>query len=293
MVADAPIWSTWTDRLPNRPLAADVLADGVYRRPREQALHYAHIEFNTRGRLSWLVFDQDTDESFECWERANLPAPNFYSQNRSNGHGHLGYCLNTPIGMLGLSRERPIMLAADVQRGMTRRLGADPAYANRLAKNPTSKRWLTSWYAPKPYDLRDLLGALDRRDLRRPATRTEVSGISRNCDLFDALRAYAYANARAFKRTGRRSEAWQHQLFREAQAINLGFASPLSFAEVRQIARSVARWTWGRFSEARFSEIQSRRGVRGGIKSGAHRSQRAEAAADVVLALIVDPSASA
>jgi hypothetical protein len=96
MVAETPIWSTWTNRLPNRPLAADVLADGVYRRPREQALQYAHIEFNTRGRLGWLVFDQDTDESFECWERANLPAPNFYSQNRSNGHGHLGYCLKTP-----------------------------------------------------------------------------------------------------------------------------------------------------------------------------------------------------
>jgi hypothetical protein len=88
----------------------------------------------------------------------------------------------------------------------------------------------------------------------------------------------------------RRLNAWQDQLFSEAQAINLGFALPLSFAEVRQIARSVARWTWGRFSEARFSEIQSRRGVRGGIKSGAHRSQRAEAAADVVLALIVDPA---
>jgi hypothetical protein len=140
-----------TERLPNRPLAADAFADGVYRRTRDQALQYANIEFNTSGRVGWLLFDRDTADSFECWDRAGLPAPNFYAQNRSNGHGHLGYCLKTPVGLLGLSRERPIQLAADVQRGMTSRLGADPAFANRLGKNPASSRWRTSWYAPKPY----------------------------------------------------------------------------------------------------------------------------------------------
>jgi hypothetical protein len=175
MLADAPIWSAWTDHLPNRPLATDVFADGVHRRPRDEALQYAHIEFNTAGKLNWFLFDSDTDESFECWERAGLPEPNFYAQNRGNGHGHLGYCLKTPVGLLGLSREGPIALAADVQRGMTRRLGADPAYANRLGKNPAHGRWGTSWYAAKPYELRELLEALDRRDLKRPTTLAEVS----------------------------------------------------------------------------------------------------------------------
>jgi replicase family protein/primase-like protein len=284
MLTDPPIWSAWTNHLPTRPLAADVFADGVYRRPRDEALQYAHIEFNTAGRVGWLLFDQDTPESFECWERFNLPAPNFYAQNRSNGHGCLGYCLKTPVGLLGCSRQRPIMLAADVQRGMTRRLGADPAYANRLGKNPASGRWHSSWYAAKPYDLRDLLQALDRRDLQRPATRAEVTGISRNCDLFDALRQHAYATVRSYKARG--NSTWVEHLLAEARSINLGFAIPLSFAEVRQIAKSVARWTWGRFSNEQFSHIQACRGARGGAKSGAQRSRRADAAADAVLELV-------
>ncbi len=199
---NAPVWSTWTDRIPSRPLCADIFADGTLRRPRPSALSYPHVEFNTAGRVSWLNFDVDTPESFETWDRTHLPVPNAYVQNPANGHGHLLYALNVPVGVLGLSRERPIHLVADVQRGMTKRLGADPAYCNRLAKNPSSPRWRTSWYANKPYTLNDLLGALDRTDVRKPDCRTETSGISRNCDLFNELRQFAYGNVLAAKRSG-------------------------------------------------------------------------------------------
>jgi len=281
-MSEPPIWTTWADTIPMRPLAADVFANGVYRRPRDEALQCAHIEFNTASRVGWLLFDNDTATSFESWERADLPAPNFYAQNGSNGHGHLAYALRTPVSLLGASRERPIALAADVQRGMTQRLGADPAYANRLAKNPISARWRSSWLVAKPYDLRQLLDALDRRDLTWPTTRAEVTGISRNCDLFNELRQHAYSNVRSFKRVNGRADAWREQLHQQALAINLRFGTPLSFAEVRQIAKSVARWTWGRFSDERFSQIQARRGV----VSGQRRAQAAAAAADAVVAMI-------
>jgi hypothetical protein len=44
---------------------------------------------------------------------------------------------------------------------------------------------------------------------------------------------------------------------------NLDFTAPLSFAELRGIIKSVARFTWRNFSLERFSEIQSKRGIRG------------------------------
>jgi Replicase family len=143
-----PIWAVWTQHLPQNLRAADICADGPRLLSRDDALKCAHLEFNTRGCLGWLVFDVDQPDSFECWDRAGLPSPNFYAQNRSSGRGHLGYCLNRPVGLLGNSRRRPIELAADVQRGMTRRLGADPTYNNRLAKNPAHARWASSWHAP-------------------------------------------------------------------------------------------------------------------------------------------------
>jgi hypothetical protein len=279
-----PIWAVWTQHLPRTLRAADVFSDGPRLLPRDDAIKCAHLEFNTRGCLGWLVFDLDTPDSFESWDRAGLPPPNFYAQNRSSGHGHLGYCLKRPVGLLGHSRRRPIELAADVQRGMTRRLGADPTYNNRLAKNPVHARWASTWYAPHPYALIELFEVLDKRDMARPASRREVLGVSRNCDLFDALRQHAYKQVLTFKRGG--SAAWFEHLVALALAVNQEFAFPLSVSEVRQIARSVANWTWKSFSEARFSQIQARRGSSGGHKSGQRRSREADRAADVVLALV-------
>jgi hypothetical protein len=158
---NTPVWADWSDRLPQRPLCGDILADGTIRRPRAAALTHPHVEFNSAGRLAWLNFDIDTADSFEVWERAHLPTPNGYVQNPANGHGHLLYALNEPVGLLGLSHPKPMALAADIQRGMTRRLGADPGYVNRIAKNPHHQRWRSSWLAAKPYALGDLLDALD------------------------------------------------------------------------------------------------------------------------------------
>ncbi len=149
---------------------------------------------------------------------------------------------------------------------MTRRLGADPAYANRLAKNPHHKRWRTSWLATKPYELGDLLEALDRCDLRKPSSRSETSGISRNCDVFNELRQFAYANVLDAKRSGAGFKQWCDRLFAVARGINLGFGIPLPHAELRQIAKSVARWTWRRFGEERFSQVQALRGARSRAK---------------------------
>ena len=44
-----------------------------------------------------------------------------------------------------------------------------------------------------------------------------------------------------------------------ATGINTQFPNPLRPAEVRSIARSVARWTWRRFSNEKFSELQRHR----------------------------------
>jgi hypothetical protein len=236
-----PIWDVWTKHLPQALRAAELCGEGARLLPRDDALRCAHLEFNTRGCLGWLVFDLDAPDSFESWGRAGLPPPNFYARNRSNGHGHLGYCLTRPVGLLGHSRRRPIELAADVQRGMTHRLGADPAYNNRLAKNPAHARWATTWHAPHSYALIDLLEVLDKRDMVRPASRREAQGVSRNCDLFDALRHHAYKQVRTFKRGV--AGAWLEHLLRLALAINQDFMFPLPVSEVRQIARSVANWT--------------------------------------------------
>ncbi len=97
---------------------------------------------------------------------ASTSPPNLLVQNRGNGRGHLFYALTTPVGMSASHRSAPIQLCQAIQRGMTRRLQADPLYANRLAKNPLHRDWRASWIAPQPYDPLTLLEPLDPADTR-------------------------------------------------------------------------------------------------------------------------------
>lgn len=257
-----PIWDNWQDLIPAHPLATDVFADGVRRMPRDEALRHANIEFNTASQIRWFNFDLDQDDSYDALDRANLPMPNIYVQNRSNGHGHALYAVDAFIGLTDASRMAPIRLAADVQRGMTRRLGADPRYANRLAKNPVDGRWASSFMAPSPYHLGDLLAALDRADIRRPPERLDMTGLGRNCDLFDLVRVWAYREIRTAKRV-MSAEQWRSAVFAEVAIHNLDFGQPLPYSETRSIAKSIANWTWKRFSTGEFSQIQASRRVRG------------------------------
>ena len=161
---EPPIWQYWTGSLPTWPQCCDAFDDGAFRRWWPDALTHQYVQLNTNAFINWLNFDIDRDNSFEAWERANVHPPNAYIQNPDNGHGHLLYALAAPVGMGDYHRSAPINFAAAVQRGMTRRLGADAAYANRLSKNPLHPHWRTSWIARQPFDLATLLEPLDREE---------------------------------------------------------------------------------------------------------------------------------
>jgi hypothetical protein len=91
----------------------------------------------------------------------------------------------------------------------------------------------------------------------------DYAGLGRNCTLFEQLRAISYAEVRKFWRPGG-SEPFFNHLLKIAEAINNTFSAPLSFSEVKGIARSVGKWTWKSFSPAEFRDIQAARGRRVG-----------------------------
>lgn len=256
------IWEFWLEMLPRRPFCTDDFINGVYRQPFAAALEFDYIEFNSAGRVCWLIFDCDRYD-FEPWEHANMPPPNIFTSNRANGHSHLAYALKTPVGLSGESRSAPIQLLADVQRGMIRRLGADKAYANRLSKNPVSKRWASSFHAPFAYSLTDLLGWLDRADIRRSEVVDEAIGYSRNCDLFNRLRRYSYDHVKAAREISTFPE-WQAKMIKVALSLN-HYAIPLPASEIRAIARSVAKWTWQKLSTGRGSTAIREQAYRRGM----------------------------
>jgi hypothetical protein len=264
-IALEPVRSTFDLRLPRRPHATDDFECGAFRRPLEEALSKRYIEFNPFGRVAWLLFDIDRDEAFDAAEDAGLPPPNILMQNRHNGRGHLAYALASPVGTIGNSRPAPVRFAADVQRGMTLRLRADPHFLNRFSKNPMHADWRTSWLATSAYELSEIRGWLDDSDVWRPKGVEHAQGLGRNCDLFDAVRIYAYRKVGEYREMGR-IEPWHQHLRIIAAQQNQSFVTPLSISEVRSVAKSVAKWTWTKFGGPGFNKKQAERGKRGAEK---------------------------
>lgn len=260
---------TFQNRLPKRPYCSNDLNQGLIIRPASTALSLRHIQPNAPLEVAWLIFDLDYVGAAFAWERANLPPPTLTVSNPANGHAHLFYGLTTPVGVSDAARMAPIRYAAALQAAFIAKLRADPGYAGLIAKNPFHDSWRSVW-VPHLYDLSELAEYVD---LPKSLSRNVETGLGRNCTLFDRVRSWAYSWALIYKNGGATLEQWNRAVLEQAVTIN-SFDIPLSFSEVKGTAKSVAKWTWKRFSEEAFSAIQSARGRRGGRP----RSRTAEGA---------------
>ena len=254
-----PISEHFEELLPRRPYCSNNPRWGTRVRGVASALKYTHLQFNDRRTLRWFVFDVDHPDAAFAWEEALLPAPNIVAGNPENGHAHLFWALARPVHTSVGARASPLAYAADIERGMCRRLAADPFYRGPLAKNPRSRRWRVLWPSPRPYMLEHLDGFLTAGDKQLPPSMAEATGLGRNCALFDELRSLAYAEARSFDRSTGESH-FHHTILEMAGQLNSGFfaspGGPLSRTEVRTIARSVAKFSWREFRPEKFSAIQ-------------------------------------
>lgn len=244
--------------LPERPYCAGRLEEGIFIRARSVALGFQHIQLNHPAFVRWLVFDIDRRGAYLADDDALLPGFNIVAVNPDNGHAHAAYLLDAPVARHDAARLKPLQFLAAVERGLIRRLDADRGYAGLVAKNPLHPRWRVEWRTSAPYSLEVLAGWLSKEDMRPDLVRASF-GLGRNCAIFDQLRAFAYREVLAFKRSGRTSEAWRQRLSDVAWGMNGQFADPLGDLEVRGIAKSVAKWTWKHFTEAGLSDVQAAR----------------------------------
>jgi hypothetical protein len=255
-LATVSLQEAFPDHIPDKPYCADRLEDGLRIRSKSHALQHRHIQINGPHSLAWMLHDIDRQDAFCAHDDANIPPPNVIMINRENGHAHSAILLANPVARHAAARLAPLRLYSAVERGIARRLGADHWYAGLIAKNPLHPSWCVEWRRQQPYTLHELAAWLDEDDMacdRRPQL---AFGIGRNVTLFDELRAFAYREVRRFKRQGTGLSAFQRRLESVALGINQQFPLALRLGEVRAIAKSVAKWTWSRFSLEKFSALQ-------------------------------------
>lgn len=250
-------------RLPYRPYCSNNLAHGLRIRPATDAQHYAYLQLNPHVLKHWLVFDIDRSYGGFAWEQASLPPPNWFATNPANGHAHLAYLLETPVVTSDNGRKSALRYAAAVEAVFALALRSDPGYSGLIVKNPLHSAWKTLLLHEQAYSLGELsqwviLPKVDNTDRQVLPT-----GLGRNVTLFEELRKWAYAWVRTYIKSAS-YEQWLAAVLREATIINGRFSTPLPNAEIRATTKSVAGWTWRKFSEEQFSAIQRARGKKSG-----------------------------
>jgi len=244
--------------IPAKPYCADVPSEGLRIREKKLALEYRHIQLNGPATFRWMAHDIDQPGAYFAHADANLPPPNFIAINPENGHGHSAMLLAFPVARHAAARIEPLNFFGAVEGGIARRVGADRRYTGLITKNPLHQHWRVEWRREEAYTLPELADWLFPEDMQPDLSIEEMLGTGRNCTIFEELRLIAYREVRAFKRNGS-FEMFRARLEQVAIGINMQFPVALRPTEVRGIAKSVAKWTWRRMSEEKFSAIQGHR----------------------------------
>ena len=247
-------------RLPHRPYCTNKLTHGVVIRPAAIACTKNYLQLNPAVLRHWLTFDLDFPMASIAWESVNLAPPNWIAVNTQNSHAHYGYLLETPVVMSASGRDKPLRYAAAIESAFRIKLHADPGYSGLLVKNPLNGAWLTLFLHANAYSLGELSEWVSLKKTK--SSTIEETGLLRNVTLFETLREWSYRTVLAYKKEAASLDLWLHAVLREAESINRCFKPPLSVAEVRAVARSVAKWVWRMFHPELFSKIQQARAVR-------------------------------
>ena len=236
----------------------DFKRDGIYRTNKRRALNSVYIEHNNDSFINSIVFDIDSDTAAIAWQDANIPKPNFITQNPDNGHAHLFYALSSPVCITENARRKPQKLLKGVIEGLTERLGADPCYTGKITKNPLNPRWRTFWNEQPRFELNYLCEFIDTNKRVKKEVRKSIVAEGRNTALFDTLRFYAYSIIFKYQKNDDFC-GFISALQEEAENINDSFEDQLGFKEINHTIRSISSWVWGTFDSDTFSEIQSNR----------------------------------
>ena len=102
---------------------------------------------------------------------------------------------------------------------------------------------------------------------RDPLRGSEVSGLGRNCELFDTVRQWSYKAIREFWAPNYKRQ-WNSAVYDQVEAINSQFKVPLPVSEVKAIAKSIANWTYREFTPEKFRHSQAKKGAKGGKVGG-------------------------
>nr|WP_172689329.1 replication initiation protein [Pseudomonas fluorescens]ARJ57938.1 putative replication initiation protein RepA2 [Pseudomonas fluorescens] len=222
-------------------------------RPREHAIRYPYLQVNRLDRVSWLIFDLDHANSL-IWDDAGLPPPNLIVRNRHSGACHLYYAI-IPVCTSDSARDKPIRYMKAIYKAFVDRLKADPEYhGGPVAKTPGHPWWHTRELHSNVYELADLAECVELEPITPWGKGPDLDAVShsRHCMLFENLRFFAYSIVNNEREHGSYDHFMQRLTAHAHNSNQFGgrgaFRDDLPLSSIRSTVRSVARWTWNRYT---------------------------------------------
>jgi len=237
------------------------------------ALNFPYVSVNPPKLKLWLPFDIDASQGGLSWEAAAVAMPNVSVVNKANGHAHLLYGLEAPVACSEAARIAPLRYLAAVEKAYLAKLepfGADAGFAGLMVKNPTHSHWNAFWGRLSFWSLEELASyvELDKFTPKHASDKNiQLVGVNRNVTLFNELGPegkWAYSEVRKYRSES--SDAWFEAVLEKALEMNGEFPVPMSFNEVKAIAKSVSSWTrkHDKYAHQKFLARQSFKGKRSG-----------------------------
>lgn len=281
------------DSLPKRPYATDDFDYGVQIHSKKNAIKKKHLSLNHKYITQWVTFDIDRNGAVAdlLYDTTGVQTPNLVVENTENGHAHFLYKLQTPVYRSENASTKPINYLSAIYAEMRGLLGADTAYTGLISKNPMHEHWRTQELRTQPYSLADLARNLDLDVTVKHIAKISVEEAyyeGRNVKLFNELREWSYVAVRDYR--GKTYALWLQACIDYCMQLNGILVHKLGYGEIKQIAKSVSKFTWKNdgYCYQEFIDRQTRLGKLGASKGGAKRSASYDPLRDKAVMLFAD-----
>lgn len=256
---EIPALAELYSHLPTTLRCSRVKNSTQYRKKNNTANTYAYIGYNPPNVTRYIVIDLDYEDAISAYYYNNAPLPQYINENPLNGHCQLVYQIRDPVTFYSRSKSAPIRLLTATENALRELLGGDKGFTGYLAKNALSSAHNVYITGAKPYTLAELSANLDLERIEDITAATNDHTYGRNSGTFDAVRIQAYKIASKLNYT---------QLYNEclslAQSHNARYDTPMSYNEVKGIAKSIAEYCKSQAYISSLSELQARKGAKGG-----------------------------
>ncbi|MFW2087467.1 replication initiation protein, partial [Acinetobacter baumannii] len=231
-----------------------------------------YIQLNSPFYQKYLILDLDYEHSLAeiLFSRVGIPLPNFVTASFQGGKSHIVFELEEPIYKTNASKQKIIAFAHAIIMRLQELFDADIGYSGTITKNPISPNWRVTELRKKPYSLYELAEKIDlpRKDYsKQKISVDEAIGLGRNCYVFYTACPFAYQEIRAYR--GKTYSQWEMAMIDHCMSLNENLSEPMTYREVRCIAKSISRFCWKNdaYCYQEFIDRQKRKGSLGGKKS--------------------------